>query len=64
MTDAKKATEALTRIKHLLKVGRLTYDDAKFFAEEPLAALNKYTAARAKAAGLSARKITFTSFMR
>ena len=62
--QASEATEALNKIKASLRIGRISYDNAKHFSIPYLDTLNAYTKNRAKAAGLTSRKITFTGFMR
>lgn len=62
--QAAEATEALNRIKASLRLGRISYDNAKHFSQPYLDTLNAYAKNRAKAAGLTTRSISFTGFMR
>lgn len=64
-TPAQNAKEKLDQIKYAMAIGRITYDQAKDYAQPYLDTLNKELAARARQAGLSTgRKITFTGYMR
>lgn len=63
-SEAKRAKIKLDSIKISLKLGRLTYDEAKNESEKPLEILSLYMQQRAKAYGLKVGKIGFSGFMR
>lgn len=59
-----EAVKALNKIKTLMSTGKISYDNAKFFATPYLETVNAYGKARAKEAGLSFRATSFSGFMR
>lgn len=63
-TDTIKAHNALLEIKRCLKLGKISYDDAKFFATPYLKTINAYSAQKARAHGLTPKKQYFIGFMR
>ncbi len=60
----KVAREVLEQIKYHLKIGSITYDEAKERAEPHLDMMNAYMRRRAKDFGVTFKPINFTSFMR
>lgn len=63
-TRGQQAKARLDMIKSGLKLGQLSFDDAKEMAKEPLAILNEEMEKLAKQFGRKHRKVVFTSFMR
>lgn len=62
--EAKRAKIKLDLIKISLKLGKLTYDEAKNKSEKPLEILSLYMQQRAKVYSLKVGKIGFSGFMR
>ena len=63
-TQAAHSFEALTQIKRALATGRISYDNAKYFAEPHLSIINEHAKNISRKYKRPAGKITFTAFMR
>ena len=57
-------TEELNNIKMWLRLGAITYDDAKERAKPHIDALNEKSAEIAKKYKMKPRKVSFSAFMR
>jgi hypothetical protein len=62
--QAQEASQALAKIRDLLRAGRISYDNAKHFAQPHIATLDAYAASKAREIGLRPRKFSFAAFMR
>lgn len=63
-TRGRKAKARLDEIKSLYKTGRVSYDEAKELALEPLNTLNEEMANLAREFGRKHRIVQFAGFMR
>jgi hypothetical protein len=63
-TRGRKAKAKLDEIKSLYKTGRISHDDAKKLASEPLKVLNEEMGRIAKEFGKKHRIVQFAGFMR
>ena len=63
-TRGRKAKMRLDEIKSLYKLGKISHDDAKELAFEPLKTLNEEMTKLAKEFGRKHRIVEFTGFMR
>jgi len=63
-TRGRKAKARLDEIKSLYKTGRVSYDEAKELAFEPLRVLNEEMRRIAKEFGRKHRRVQFVGFVR
>lgn len=64
LAEAREAKERLDAIRCQLKVGSISYDEAKLRTREPLKFLNSYMEQRARDFGVKYRAVHFVGFMR
>ena len=62
--EAKRASEALHKLRHLLKTGKISFDACKEFGAPHAKVLDAYMKASARKAGAPVRGFSFSAFLR
>lgn len=62
--EAKHASEALHKLRGLLRTGKISFDACKEFGAPHAKVFDAYLKASARKAGLPARGFSFTAFLR
>lgn len=64
IAEARRSIEALTKLRMLVKLGRISTEAAKEFAQPHVKTWDTYNKSAARKAGVPARSFSFVGFLR